>query len=492
MEDFIKFEFSDEEQSEISKESEFEKSWLDKDYLSVDPLTPLPIPPWVGKRKTYSSDYVKMLNQEIRDYIDYVRPTTAEHQMRIIAVKRLETVVKSVWKNAKVHNFGSFETRLYLPSSSLYTPQCLFDLRNGLEKDGIASRIDVIAKSKVPIVKYVDSFTNYNVDVSFNVGNGVEAAKIVKRSVEDKKIGNTVRMLMLLLKQFLVQRHLNEVFTGGLGSYALLCLITSFLKLHPRVQSGEIDPEENIGVLLIEFFELYGKNFNYANVGIKFQGDRSIYFPREKAAGYSGFGKPSPLQVMDPQDATNDITRGSYNYQVVKNAFGRAFMTLTSMIGAGYERKYTNRRIDGEFADNERYMITMLGSILTISRSVMEHRDFIETRYASYSKGDWSDFGNQNYLNTDKPAEVQKRKRDDSSDSESIHEVDEAEFLHLSKRARNHSARRSNDSKESGELSDFKSSGNYDDEDELISHKRGNSNRGLTLGKTKKSFKINK
>lgn len=80
-------------------------------------------------------------------------------------------------------------------------------------------------------MKYVDAITNFSVDVSFNLTNGVEAAKVVKRFVEDKRIGDCVRVMMLLLKQFLVQRYLNEVYTGGLGSYALLCLIVSFLKV---------------------------------------------------------------------------------------------------------------------------------------------------------------------------------------------------------------------------------------------------------------------
>ena len=61
--------------------------------------------------------------------------------------------------------------------------------------------------------------------------NGVEAARIVRRFVNDVKTGETIRVLMLLLKQFLVQRYMNEVYTGGLGSYALLCLITSFIKV---------------------------------------------------------------------------------------------------------------------------------------------------------------------------------------------------------------------------------------------------------------------
>ncbi len=50
----------------------------------------------------------------------------------------------------------------------------------------------------------------------------------------------------------------------------LLCMITIlialffFLQLHPRSK----DHCKNLGVLLMEFFELYGKHFNYEDVGI--------------------------------------------------------------------------------------------------------------------------------------------------------------------------------------------------------------------------------
>ena len=42
--------------------------------------------------------------------------------------------------------------------------------------------------------------------------------------------------LVLVLKQFLLQRDLNEVFTGGIGSYSLFLMAVSFLqvsKLYP-------------------------------------------------------------------------------------------------------------------------------------------------------------------------------------------------------------------------------------------------------------------
>ena len=40
-----------------------------------------------------------------------------------------------------------------------------------------------------------------------------------------------LRYLVLVLKQFLLQRDLNEVFTGGISSYSLILLTVSFLQV---------------------------------------------------------------------------------------------------------------------------------------------------------------------------------------------------------------------------------------------------------------------
>lgn len=39
--------------------------------------------------------------------------------------------------------------------------------------------------------------------------------------------------------------------------------------------------KHNLGVLLIEFFELYGRNFNYTNVGIRVKGG-GTYFSKQE------------------------------------------------------------------------------------------------------------------------------------------------------------------------------------------------------------------
>ena len=74
--------------------------------------------------------------------------------------------------------------------------------------------------------------TKFPVDVSFNMSGGLESAKIVKKFLNDPKCGHGIRGIMYMMKQFLYQRHLNEPFSGGLGSYALLIMVSAFVKVH--------------------------------------------------------------------------------------------------------------------------------------------------------------------------------------------------------------------------------------------------------------------
>ena len=105
------------------------------------------------------------------------------------------------------------------------------------------------------------------VDISFNMENGLRTAELVKMY---KKQFPALQKLIYVLKQFLLQRDLNEVrliwalgagmtvfeyfwifqvFTGGLSSYCLILMVVSFLQLHSRTDA--LDPTANLGVLLM-------------------------------------------------------------------------------------------------------------------------------------------------------------------------------------------------------------------------------------------------
>lgn len=86
-------------------------------------------------------------------------------------------------------------------------------LENELLNSRIAEphSIRVLDKASVPIVKLTDRETQVKVDISFNMQSGVQSAELIRDYKEQYPV---LSKLVLVLKQFLLQRDLNEVFTG--------------------------------------------------------------------------------------------------------------------------------------------------------------------------------------------------------------------------------------------------------------------------------------
>jgi non-canonical poly(A) RNA polymerase PAPD5/7 len=70
--------------------------------------------------------------------------------------------------------------------------------------------------------------------------------------------------------------------------------------MHPKIGTAEIDPSQNLGVLVMEFFELYGHYFNYDNTGISIR-EGGTYF-NKRARGWDDPRNPSLLSIEDPID----------------------------------------------------------------------------------------------------------------------------------------------------------------------------------------------
>lgn len=89
--------------------------------------------------------------------------------------------------------------------------------------------VQVIAKARVPLVKLRVMPVGLKFDISMGMDNGTKAVELVKSYLS---AWSPMRPLVTILKLFLLQRNLNEVYSGGLGSYALLVSVVSFLQLH--------------------------------------------------------------------------------------------------------------------------------------------------------------------------------------------------------------------------------------------------------------------
>lgn len=101
------------------------------------------------------------------------------------------------------------------------------------------SSLIVIAKARVPIVKFTSRFGGFSVDISINQKGGLDTAVVVRKLLDDysfvtedgDQLVGVARSLTMMVKMFLNQRGLNEVFTGGLGSYAIMCMVISFIQV---------------------------------------------------------------------------------------------------------------------------------------------------------------------------------------------------------------------------------------------------------------------
>ncbi|XP_037385524.1 terminal nucleotidyltransferase 4A isoform X2 [Talpa occidentalis] len=334
------------------------------------PRAPWPGTPW--KSRAYSPG-IQGLHEEIIDFYNFMSPRPEEAAMRREVVARIETVVKDLWPTAEVQIFGSFSTGLYLPTSDIdlvvfgkWERPPLQLLEQALRKHNVAEpcSIKVLDKATVPIIKLTDQETEVKVDISFNMETGVRAAELIKSYMKKYSL---LPYLILVLKQFLLQRDLNEVFTGGISSYSLILMAISFLQLHPRIDARRAD--ENLGMLLVEFFELYGRNFNYLKTGIRIK-EGGAYIAKEEImkAMTSGY-RPSMLCIEDPLLPGNDVGRSSYGAMQVKQVFDYAYIVLSHAVSP-LARSYPNR-------DSE----STLGRIIKVTQEVIDYRRWIKEKW---------------------------------------------------------------------------------------------------------------
>ncbi|KAF9303213.1 hypothetical protein BGZ74_004184 [Mortierella antarctica] len=300
----------------------------------MGPTGPPPGCPWMGHRH-YSAlpTAQRMMTQELKDFVQYISPTREEHQVRRYVFRVVQDLVKSIWHNAEVRVFGSFDTQLYLPTSDLdlvvladqnLGKNALYKLSAKLRAEDIGTQIEVIRKAKVPLVKFKERITGFACDVSFDIKSGISSSSVVKDYMREWKV---LRPMVLMIKYFLMLKGHNEVYNGGLGSYTTMLMILSFLQMHPQIQKGAIDPEDNLGVLMIEFFELYGKCYNYSVVGLKVR-DGGSYFVKEPVNPIAR-GGDLMLFSIDPNDSTNNTARGSFQMRRVRELFVGAFGSLS-------------------------------------------------------------------------------------------------------------------------------------------------------------------
>jgi len=321
---------------------------------------------------------LQKLHDEILAFRDVVAPSSTERAAREDAFRTLERAAKSCWPRCEAKVFGSALTKLELPSSDVdvvvfgapvdkgsggvakrlrtlasaledlgaIAPRCVIlrpfvrhrrgvrggrvpvggeyagtpSTRRRRHRERARRSLEVVESARIPLVKYVDAASGTAVDVSFDVESGLRTGKLVRSYMDAMP---PLRPLVLVLKFFLAQRGLNETFTGGVGSYMLQLMVVSFLQQRHRTDraTGLVSPQ-NLGSLLLEFFELYGRDLNPTITGISVR-RHGAYFPK-RSRNWFNPARPNLLAIENPDDDKLDVGKNSYNYHRVRRAFDHA------------------------------------------------------------------------------------------------------------------------------------------------------------------------
>lgn len=300
------------------------------------------VTPWILAGDASSSSEaerpLQRLHNEILNFCKHQTVTKEDMDLREHARKDIEAIAKSIFPNCQVRIFGSQMSNLLTPASDLDIailnisediddPMELF--ANAIKARNIVSYLEIIRNAKVPIVK-LDHIVGVSVDILFNNSSGLSTATLMKRLAREFP---PLRPLTIVLKTFLVQRKLNDTYTGGIGSFVLTCLIVSFLQMRCKVSSTLPTPLNwNLGSLLIDFFGLYGTTFNFNEIGISIRNNGFYFLKETKGIEFYNPSRPLLLSIENPEDPSIDMGKNSFNFPKVKRAFEHAYQVLVSAL----------------------------------------------------------------------------------------------------------------------------------------------------------------
>lgn len=208
-------------------------------------------------------------------------------------IHRVQTVFDNqpTFRGMEIQPFGSFASGLYLPVADMdlvmlspnfrrygresFQPYrkssggrfSIYGVARVIERSGIiaSGSMEIIAMARVPILKWVDRLTGLRVDMSFDNDSGIRALQTFQRW---KEAYPAMPAIVAVVKQFLLLRSLNEVPTGGLGGFSIICLVVSLLQHMPHGLSGH---GPSLGSVLMDFFDFYGNKFDFSSVGIRLE-----------------------------------------------------------------------------------------------------------------------------------------------------------------------------------------------------------------------------
>lgn len=189
-----------------------------------------------------------------------------------------------------------------------------------------------IKHARIPIVKCIESKYKSKIDIVIDQYDSIDGANFVASQITSRPY---LRYMIILIKYFLKRRQLSEVIRGGLCSYAQFLLILNFVQLHPLIQSEEINHEnflENIGTIMMDFFQFYGTEFPFERATI------SVLETKYKP------NRTSQISIEDPINVGHNVASGCTSLHMIREIFTFSY----KIMAAAFVEKVDPKRAIGE------------------------------------------------------------------------------------------------------------------------------------------------
>jgi non-canonical poly(A) RNA polymerase PAPD5/7 len=264
--------------------------------------------------KNEKSNLISLLREEINLFMKEIEKWQEEVEPLYSEITaNVRRTIKKKFPTCEVEIYGSFATKLHLPSSDIdmVILNIEVDKREALQslekilKNMKYVKSTSLIKAAVPVIKLKAEMLGkpIYVDISVNDSNhsGLKCLGIVNRLLSQY---STIRPVFLILKYLLYLCNFKEPYNGGLGSYSLFLMVSSFLQ--KRVEPLEKKVEISSSECLFEILSFYVNQANYLSPIIT-QDTVPGSSPGPSYRERPNYDNYFSLVVVDPLNTVNNV-----------------------------------------------------------------------------------------------------------------------------------------------------------------------------------------
>ena len=313
--------------------------------LTINPNNPTQYSLYLNKKFinfTYDLTYVfNCLSKDIKDYQQFVKEhIEREQSLYNRLIQNIQNSVDESIHDYDVRLYGSHATNLCLPWSDLdvvLVPRnnnnininnqiLLSQLYENLKKKDWVKDSKYISGASIPIIKVIcdKSFNNMPIDISIQDERhfGLKCVELVKGFISQYE---SLKPLVLVLKNILKRANLNDPYKGGISSYGLILMIVTYLQTQKKIGKDISNNENNLGRLFYDFVNHYG---------LKFEPSKYIIYARtnedEDSEDFTiqNIQIGCELVIIDPLNISNNVAKSCFQFFNIKMSFIICIITL--------------------------------------------------------------------------------------------------------------------------------------------------------------------